>query len=280
MDFKWGDGAPRADMNDDDFGVRWVGYLSPPVTGTYQLGAIGLNDWELYIDGNPIAQSNSIHGYNYSSGAVSLEAGRLYQIRLDYHEFVNDAGIELVWSPPVSGMLEAAVDMAKQADAVVMVLGLSPRLEGEEMRVPVEGFEGGDRLTLDIPRVQQELLEKVSATGKPVVLVLLNGSALSINWAHDHVPAIVDAWYIPGKPAALRSLMCCSGTTIPPGACRLLSTSSVDQLPPFTDYSNERANVPLFPPDSLSMRSATAAELHAFRIQQPLRAAFPPRSGP
>ena len=77
----------------------------------------------------------------------------------------------------------------------MLVLGLSPRLEGEEMSVPVEGFAGGDRVALGIPRVQEDLMQKVVATGKPVVLVLLNGSAVSVNWARDHVPAIVEAWY-------------------------------------------------------------------------------------
>ncbi len=81
---------------------------------------------------------------------------------------------------------------------VVMVLGLTPRLEGEEMKVPVEGFEGGDRVMLGIPQVQEDLLKKVVALGKPTVLVLLNGSAVAVNWAKDNVPAIVDAWY-PGQ---------------------------------------------------------------------------------
>lgn len=236
VDFHWGDGAPRTDMNDDDFGVRWTGYLSAPVTGTYQLGAIGLNAWELYIDDKRVAQSSSFHGYNYSSAAMSLEAGKLYRIRLDYHEFVNDAGIQLLWSQPTPGLLNAAVDTANLADAVVMVLGLSPRLEGEEMQVPVEGFQGGDRLTLDIPRVQQELLEKVAATGKPVVLVLLNGSAVSINWAHDHIPAIVEAWY-PGQAGGTAVAGVLFGEYNPAGRLPVTFYKSADQLPPFDDYS-------------------------------------------
>src|SRR5207253_6298110 len=129
---------------------------------------------------------------------VRMEAGKLYAIRLDYHEYVNDASIQLVWSRPAQNLLEQAVGVTKQADAVVMILGLSPRLEGEEMRVPVEGFQGGDRVEIGIPRVQEELLQKVAAVGKPVVLVLLNGSAVAVNWARDHVPAIVEAWY-PGQ---------------------------------------------------------------------------------
>ncbi len=76
--------------------------------------------------------------------------------------------------------------------------GLSPRIEGEEMKVQAEGFSGGDRTKLDLPAPQEQLLERIQATGKPVVLVLMNGSALAVNWADEHVPAIVEAWY-PGE---------------------------------------------------------------------------------
>jgi beta-glucosidase len=240
IDFHWGDGAPRADMNDDDFGVRWTGYLSAPVTGTRQLGAIGMNAYELSLDGKQIVHANSIHGYTYEYAPVELQAGKLYKIALDYHEFVNDAGIHLVWSPPRAAGWPKPVDeviaAAKQADVVVMVLGLSPRLEGEEMKVPVAGFSGGDRLTLDLPVVQQELLEKVTAVGKPVVLVLMNGSAVAINWAHDHVPAIVAGWY-PGQAGGTAIADVLFGDYNSAGRLPVTFYKSVDQLPAFTDYS-------------------------------------------
>jgi beta-glucosidase len=237
IDFHWGDAAPRADLNDDDFGIRWTGYLSAPVTGTYQLGAIGMNAYELSLDGKQIVRANSIHGYNYEYAPVELQAGKRYKIALDYHEFVNDAGIQLVWSPPrATKLIDEALAAAKQADTVVMVLGLSPRLEGEEMKVPVAGFSGGDRLTLDLPAAQQELLEKVTAVGKPVVLVLMNGSAVAINWAHDHVPAIVEGWY-PGQAGGTAIADVLFGDYNPAGRLPVTFYRSVDQLPAFTDYS-------------------------------------------
>src|SRR5258708_37900550 len=98
--------------------------------------------------------------------------------------------MRLVWAVPGRDLQAPALDAARQADAVVMFLGLSPRLEGEEMKVPVAGFAGGDRVDIGLPAVQEELLQKVAAIGKPVVLVLLNGSALAVNWAHDNVPAL------------------------------------------------------------------------------------------
>jgi beta-glucosidase len=236
VDFHWWDGAPRPDMNDDDFGVRWTGYLSPPSSGTYQLGAIGMNAFELYLDGKRLVDFSGIHEEAYRYAPVQLEAGKLYQIRLDYHEFLNDASIQLVWSRPFVSDQQEALAAARQADAVVLVLGLSPRLEGEEMRVPVEGFQGGDRLNLNMPRTQEDLLKAVVGLGKPMVLVLLNGSALAVNWARDHVPAIVEAWY-PGQAggAALADVL--FGDYNPAGRLPVTFYKSIDQLPPFTDYS-------------------------------------------
>ncbi|HYL74233.1 MAG TPA: glycoside hydrolase family 3 C-terminal domain-containing protein [Bryobacteraceae bacterium] len=235
VNFHWWDSAPRPDMNDDDFGVRWTGYLSPPTSGTYQLGAIGMNAFELYLDGKRIVDFNGIHEEAYRYAPIQLEAGKLYQVQLDYHEFLNDASIQLVWSRPFVSDTQEALAAARQADAVVMVLGLSPRLEGEEMRVPVEGFRGGDRLNLDLPRTQQDLLEAVTALGKPLVLVLLNGSALAVNWARDHVPAIVEAWY-PGQAGGTALADVLFGDYNPAGRLPVTFYKSVDELPPFTDY--------------------------------------------
>jgi beta-glucosidase len=238
VDFHWWDGAPRPDMHDDDFGVRWIGFLTAPVTGTYQLGAIGMNAFDLYLDGKPLVHFNNIHERSYQYEKVELQAGKQYPIRLDFHEFVNDADIQLVWSPPHTGPADDIAGALSEADAVVMVLGLSPRLEGEEMKVPVDGFLGGDRVDLGIPRVQQQLLERVVSTasvGTPVILVLLNGSAVSVNWAREHVPAIVELWY-PGQAggAALADVL--FGDYNPAGRLPVTFYTGANQLPPFTDY--------------------------------------------
>jgi len=117
-----------------------------------------------------------------------------------------------------------------------MVLGLTPRLEGEEMKVPVEGFEGGDRVMLGIPQVQEDLMKRVAALGKPTVLVLLNGSAVSVNWAKDNVPAIVEAWY-PGQAGGTALADVLFGDYNPAGRLPVTFYKSADQIPPFTDYS-------------------------------------------
>jgi beta-glucosidase len=236
VDFDWRDGAPRADMDDDNFGVRWTGYLAPPVSGKYQLGATGLNAFEVYLDGKRLAARASVHERGYEYQTVDLQAGKLYPIRVDFHEVHGDADIRLVWAPPHASYEAEALKVARQADVVLMFLGLSPRLEGEEMKVEVEGFSGGDRVRLGIPRVQEALLQKVTALGKPVVLVLLNGSAVAVNWAREHVPAIVELWY-PGQAGGTALADVLFGDYNPAGRLPVTFYKSEDQLPRFDDYS-------------------------------------------
>jgi beta-glucosidase len=118
----------------------------------------------------------------------------------------------------------------------VLVLGISAGLEGEEMTVKVDGFRGGDRTDLNLPRLQEALLKAVAAVGKPVVVVLLSGSALAVNWANDNVPAIMHAWY-PGGEGGTAVADVLFGDYNPAGRLPVTFYKSVDQLPPFTDYS-------------------------------------------
>jgi beta-glucosidase len=183
------------------------------------LGATGLNAFEVYLDGKRLVGRDNVHERGYEYETVDLQAGKLYPIRVDFHEVHGDADIRLVWAPPHGSYEDEAVKVARQADVVLMFLGLSPRLEGEEMKVQVEGFSGGDRVRLGIPRVQEALLQRVSALGKPVVLVLLNGSAVAVNWAREHVPAIVELWY-PGQAGGTALADVLFGDYNPAGGCR------------------------------------------------------------
>jgi beta-glucosidase len=131
---------------------------------------------------------------------------------------------------------QAAVDAAKNADLVIAMVGLSPELEGEEMKIQIPGFSGGDRTDIKLPDSQQQMLEQLAATGKPLVVVLLNGSALAVNWAQDHANAILEAWY-PGEAGGRAIAETLAGKNNPSGRLPLTFYSSLDELPPFTDYS-------------------------------------------
>lgn len=142
---------------------------------------------------------------------------------------------ESVWGArPTHGFAEALA-AAKRSDVVIMCLGISPELEGEEGAV-ANSDGGGDRIDLGLPGVQQQLLEAVCSVGKPVVLVLFSGSPLTINWAQEHVPAILQAWY-PGQEGGTAIANVLFGDYSPAGRLPVTFVKSLDQLPEFTDYS-------------------------------------------
>ena len=139
-------------------------------------------------------------------------------------------------SDSAASLDSAAVQAAEQADAVVLFLGLTANLEGEEMRLDVPGFKGGDRTTIDLPAPQKALLERIVKVGKPTVLVLMSGSALAVTWAQRHVNAIVEAWY-PGQAAGLAIADVLFGDYNPGGRLPVTFYRSTADLPPFGDYA-------------------------------------------
>jgi beta-glucosidase len=241
VNFNWGSGSPAAEVNEDNFSVRWTGKLTPPESGKYQFGVRGNGKFAIYLDGKPVIQDNLNPRTRNSIKEIDLEGGRSYDVKVEYIENANHyAQSRLVWNPPTAeAQLRAeAVAQAKQADAVVMVMGISPSVEGEEMDVNLEGFRGGDRTDLVLPKPQQDLIREVQATGKPVVLVLMGGSALAVNWENEHVPAILDAWY-PGEEGGTAIADVLFGDYNPGGRLPVTFYKSVDQLPPFDDYKME-----------------------------------------
>lgn len=238
VDFDWGMMNPVPGVPVDDFSARWTGKLVPPTTGKYRFGAIADDGVRVYLDGKLIAEDWTEHAPATVTGEVTLEAGKSYDIKMEYYESKIGAVAKLVWQPPVV-KIEApyaeAIRVAKEVDTVVLVLGLSPRLEGEEMNVSEPGFLGGDRTDIKLPARQQGLLEAVAATGKPVVLVLLSGSALAVNWANERIPAIVQAWY-PGEEGGTAIADVLFGDYNPAGRLPVTFYKSVDQLPAFDNY--------------------------------------------
>ena len=236
VDFNWWDGIPAAGIPADSFSVRWTGTLTPPVSGRYSLGIRVFGGVRLFVNDSLLVEFSDRHVVLPRWADLDLEADRDYDIRVEYRDRRADAIIELVWMKPEPRLREEALEAAEQSDAIVMMMGLSPRLEGEEMRVEVPGFAGGDRLNIQLPTIQKDLIQAVTALGKPVVLVLLNGSAVAVNWAAEHVPAIVEAWY-PGQAAGPAIADVLFGDYNPAGRLPVTFYKSVDQLPPFTDYN-------------------------------------------
>ncbi|WP_116807167.1 glycoside hydrolase family 3 protein [Steroidobacter cummioxidans] len=248
--FRWDRGAPTDDLaargelsNEqalagDDFSVRWTGQLLPPTSGKYEL-VVGANDGvRLYIDDRLIVDGWELNERVKShSVTADLEGGRAYRIKLEYFEDIRDAEVRLGWRRPgAKEPFEEALDVARSADAVVFVGGLTGDVEGEEMKVNYPGFAGGDRTDLRLPGSQRKLLEALQSTGKPIALVLTGGSALAVDWAQQRLPAIVMAWY-PGQRGGNAVADVLFGDVNPSGRLPVTFYKENEQLPPFDDYA-------------------------------------------
>jgi beta-glucosidase len=216
-----------------NFSVRWTGFLTPEESGTYLIGLTGSMN-RLWLDNKLIVDDFALHDPKPTTSTLELEKGRRYALRIEYGQ--GGTGIKLVWLRTLVDPVADAIAAAKQADAVVAVVGITSHLEGEEMKVEVPGFKGGDRTSLDLPAEEETLLEALGKTGKPLVVVLMNGSALSVNWAAQHANAILDAWYS-GEEGGTAIAQTLAGTNNPAGRLPVTFYKSVDQLPPFEDYA-------------------------------------------
>ncbi len=235
IDFYWESGSPAPELPDDDFSIRWTGYIVPPVSGTYHLGCWGMPTLDIWLEGEKILSHNTEHHAFYHEKDVELEAGMKYKFVYEYKNWQGDGDAKLLWSMPEPDKQQKALDVAKQADVVVLVMGLSQRLEGEEMPIQIDGFAGGDRTHLLLPKTQRDFMKEVKKLGKPTILVLLNGSALAVNWANDNLDAIISAGY-PGQEGGTAVADVLFGDYNPAGRLPVTYYKSIEQLPPFDDY--------------------------------------------
>ena len=255
IDFDWDAASPVSGLSREKFAVRWSGTITPPAAGDYQFSftmgdcypCLDHEAITMYVDDKPVGKNES-HEAGDSRSAdlpafqVHFADDKEHAFRVEYAHQAGlfGGGLTLNWLPPVKPLLEQAVAAAQQADAVVAFVGLSSKLEGEEMPVHVEGFAGGDRTDIQLPAVQHQMLEAVSAeckkTGKPLVVVLMNGSALAVNWAQEHADALLEAWY-PGEAGGTAIAETLAGKNNPGGRLPLTFYASINQVPAFTDYA-------------------------------------------
>ena len=265
----WRDAAPVPELHTHDYSVRWSGTFQAPAPGHYTLIVQGGENFpyspnesfHLMLDGKELGSGSltanklELGHYTFAAGSsptappimhgpkpatieLDLADTKPHQIEVGYSHSGDLAGggITLKWVAPAQAQLDEAVAAASKSDVIVAFVGLSPQLEGEEMPIRIEGFLGGDRTSINLPAAQQTMLEAVAATGKPVIVVSLSGSALALTWAQQHAAAILQAWYpgVEGGTAIARTL---AGENNPAGRLPVTFYSSTADLPPFTDYS-------------------------------------------
>jgi len=233
----------------NDVAVRWTGFLTPADTGDYLIGVRANGLATMLVDGKQVTQGSRGLGMQTRMGTVHLTKGEKVELSIQYR-FPVAGGLgsqaaaqtppvpsaQLIWAPVSKGASPEAVAAAKSADVVIAAVGITSQLEGEEMQVNLPGFLGGDRTSIDLPQQEEDLVEGVAATGKPVVVVVLNGSALAVNWIDDHANAVLEAWYA-GEEGGNAIAATLSGKNNPAGRLPVTFYKGVDQLPNFENYS-------------------------------------------
>ena len=237
----WALRSPGKNIPADHFSVRWTGYFISPVTGPVEMGITTDDKGRLYFDDKLVVDNWDHPEINkIKTFKTNLEKGKKYKVRIEYADIQGYAGIRFEWhmlpaNSEKDKLIREAVAKSKSADVAIVVVGISPRLEGEEMAINLKGFKGGDRTSLKLPDTYEDLLKAVYATGTPVVLVLTGGSALAVNWAQEHIPAILMAWY-PGEEGGNALADILFGKYNPAGRLPVTFYHSVNDLPSFTNY--------------------------------------------
>jgi beta-glucosidase len=236
VNFDFNDASPAPGLGRENYSIRWSGVLTPRQSGAYDLGVTGDDGYRLWLDGKLVVEDWTTHAPSTKTAVVRLVKAHKYTLKLEYFQGGGGAVAKLVWTPPGLAPLPAALATTKRADVVIAVVGINSDLEGEESSVDIPGFKGGDRTSIDLPQEEEALLQAVKAQGKPLIVVLMNGSALAVNWANQNANAILEAWY-PGEEGGTAVAETLAGANNPAGRLPVTFYKGTDQLPPFEDYA-------------------------------------------
>jgi len=227
IEFNWGDKAPVADFPKDYYTVRWTGKLISPSTGRFKISGASDDGIKVYINDKKIIDNWIERAFIADIVDIELVKGQEYSIKVEYFEKEKDAAITLGWTAGMDTDVEIAraAEIASETDIAIVVLGLDDTFENEEH----------DRTNLDLPKNQNQLIEAVYKANPQTAVVLVNGSALTINWINDNVPAILEAWYC-GEEGGNAAADVLFGDYNPSGRLPLTFYASMEQLPAFDDY--------------------------------------------
>ena len=226
--------APNVNLS--NFTARFTGVFEAPMDGPIEFKLSGNDAFRLFIDTAKVAEVWSNEYGAERIYTLQAEKGKKYPVKIEYMQLLGSADLNFTVGVRTPVDYQATANKVKDADVIVYVGGISPRLEGEEMPVDAEGFRKGDRTNIEIPKVQKEMVKALVATGKPVVYVVCTGSALALNWENEHVDAILNAWY-GGQEGGTAVADVLFGDYNPAGRLPITFYKSVDQLPDFQDYS-------------------------------------------
>lgn len=220
----------------EDFSARYETVYTPKTSGEIVINVEGKGDFSVYVNGE---QKQKEHTWRTTPThtVLQVKAGERYNIEVRY-QFVktwgSDLKINIGTEQPID--YQAIISQLKGINKVIFVGGISPSLEGEEMPVNAEGFKGGDRTSIELPRVQRDFLRALHEAGKTVILVNCSGSAIALEPETTTCDAILQAWY-PGQEGGTAVADVLFGDVNPSGKLPVTFYKNTQQLPDFEDYS-------------------------------------------
>ncbi|WP_207425295.1 glycoside hydrolase family 3 C-terminal domain-containing protein [Pedobacter sp. SYSU D00535] len=225
-----------SDMKAYDFSARYSSDFTATSDGDITFEVEGDDGYRLFIDGKEVLNAWTRNRWGARNYKLSTVKGKTYRLVLEYYQADGKASIKLRAGNFAKTDFNALAKRVKDADAIVFVGGISPQLEGEEMKVNEPGFDGGDRTSILLPKVQTEAMKALKSTGKPLVFVMMTGSAIATPWESANVPAILNAWY-GGESAGTAIADILFGDYNPAGRLPVTFYASDKDLPDFNDYS-------------------------------------------
>jgi beta-glucosidase len=236
VDFHWSEGeTPAPGVPNFRFSGRYVTYITPSTAEHITLQLQGDDGYRLKVNDSTVVDAWQRNRWGSKTWNLQPEAGKTYKLTLEFWQNEGVASIRLVKGSYQKTDVAALLKHLGPVDAYIFAGGISPQLEGEEMPVAIPGFKGGDRTSILLPAVQTELLKQLKATGKPVVFVMMTGSAVAIPWENDNLAAIVNAWY-GGQSAGMAIADVLFGDYNPAGRLPVTFYSCDSDLPDFKSY--------------------------------------------
>lgn len=237
IDNTWQEGeGVIGDIKAYNFSARYTTDFKPTTSGEITFEVEGDDGYRFFINGEEVLNAWDRNRWGAKTHKLKTEANKTYRLVLEYYQGERNASISLKAGNRKKTDFKALANSVKDANAIIFVGGISPQLEGEEMKVDEPGFEGGDRTSILLPQAQTDAMKALKATGKPVVFVMMTGSALAMPWESENIPAIVNAWY-GGQAAGTAIADVLFGDYNPAGRLPVTFYKSVEDLPPFDDYS-------------------------------------------
>lgn len=233
----WTEGEPPAPgMSWTHYSARYTSSLTAEKDETLNFESEGNDGYRIKINDSTVVDVWEKNRWGSKQFSFPVKKGQTYKIEMSFRQSEGDAIVKLRAGHYEKTNFKALASRISDADVILFAGGISPQLEGEEMPVTVPGFKGGDRTSIMLPAVQTELLKALKETGKPVVFVMLTGSALAVPWENENIPAIVNAWY-GGQSGGTAVADVLFGDYNPAGRLPVTFYKSDKDLPGFSDYS-------------------------------------------